>query len=113
MGDIAKAAGVSKATACYVLRNQPGPSKETRELVFQIARQLGYAPDARMASWMATVRDAKSKELLPIAWLNTTPEKDGWTRLVNFISPYSWKAPVSAPGNSVIASRKFGRPSRA
>ena len=87
LGDVAKAAGVSKATACYVLRNSPGPSKETRTHVLKVARKLGYAPDARMATRMAHVRETKAKEYLPIAWIHTHPEKDAWQKY-KFYSPY-------------------------
>jgi len=87
LGDIARMAGVSKATACYVLRNRPGPSPATRDLVLRVARQLGYSPDPRVASWMARVRDAKGKDLLPLAWLNTNPEKDAWEKY-KFFTPY-------------------------
>ena len=85
--DIAEAAGVSKSTVGYVLRNQVGPSKETRERVWRAAQKLGYVPDARIASWMSRVRDARSKDLLPVAWLNTNSEKDDWQRYP-FLAPY-------------------------
>lgn len=84
--DIAKAAGLSKATVSYVLRNQIGPSNDTRKQVFRVARKLGYVPDARISSWMAKVRDAKSKEPLPIAWLNTNAEKNAWAKY-KFLTP--------------------------
>jgi LacI family transcriptional regulator len=84
--DIAQAAGVSKSTVGYVLRNQAGPSRETRERVQKVAQKLGYVPDARIASWMARVRGAKSKEFLPIAWLNTNVERDAWHKY-SFLSP--------------------------
>ena len=87
LGDIARAAGVSKATACYVLRNHPGPSQQTRELVQRVACELGYAPDPRITSWMARIRDAGDKELLPVAWLDTNPEKDAWEKY-KFYTPY-------------------------
>ncbi len=69
------------------LRNRSRVSKATRERVQRIAKRLGYAPDARMAVMMATVRGAKSKDLLPIAWLNTTSENDAW-RIYKFHTPY-------------------------
>jgi len=87
LGDVAKAAGVSKATTSYVLRNQPGPSPETRERVLRTARELGYIPDARIVSWMAKVREAKVKDLVPLAWLDTNWEKDSW-KIYKFHSPY-------------------------
>jgi len=85
--DIAQAAGVSKSTVGYVLRNQAGPSEKTRQQVLRAARRLGYVPDARINSWMARVRGAKSKELLSIAWLNTQKESDCWQKY-KYLSPY-------------------------
>ena len=87
LGDVARAAKVSAAAACYALNNRPGVSKATRERVLRIARQLDYAPDARSAVLMASVRGAKSKDLLPIAWLNTTRERDSWQKY-KYLSPY-------------------------
>ncbi len=87
LGDIAKLAGTSKSTVSYVLRNQPGPSPATRERVLAVAKKLGYFPDARVVSWMAQIRDANSKNLLPIAWVDTNWEKDSWEKH-KFLSPY-------------------------
>jgi DNA-binding LacI/PurR family transcriptional regulator len=46
--DVAKAAGVSQATVSYVLNNvdQANISEKTRQHVQQIARDLGYTPNA-------------------------------------------------------------------
>ena len=87
IGDIALASGDSKATVSYVLHNKPGPSQKTRERVLETARRLGYTPDARINSWMARVRDAKAKDLLPIAWLNTNTVQDAWHKFA-YLSPY-------------------------
>ncbi len=87
LGDLAKAAGVSTVAAGYAMRNKPGVSKETRARVQRLARQLGYAPDARITSWMQKMREAKSKDLLPIAWLNSLPEKEAWSKIA-YLSPY-------------------------
>jgi DNA-binding LacI/PurR family transcriptional regulator len=46
--DVARAAGVSRATVSYVLNDAPGRvlSPETRETVLRVARELGYRPSA-------------------------------------------------------------------
>jgi LacI family transcriptional regulator len=87
LNDISQVAGLSKATISYVLHNKRGPSPETRARVLEIAEKLGYRPDARVISYMATVRQATTKELLPIAWLNTNWEKGAWENY-KFLSPY-------------------------
>ncbi len=75
------------AAASYALQNQPGVSPATRERILRVAHELGYKPDARIAQWMARVRDAKSKELLPLAWLNTAWDKNAWHTFL-FHTPY-------------------------
>jgi LacI family transcriptional regulator len=87
LANIAKAAGVSTAAVSFALHGKPGISAKTREHILAIAGKLGYAPDARIAGWMARVRDAKAKELLPIAWLNTAWQKDAW-EAYPFHTPY-------------------------
>ncbi|MFA4945860.1 MAG: LacI family DNA-binding transcriptional regulator [Lentisphaeria bacterium] len=87
LGDIARAAAVSRAAVCYALRHSPGVSAATRQRILAIANRLGYAPDPRIAAQMATVRDAKAKDLLPIAWLNASEEEDSW-RKYQFHLPY-------------------------
>jgi LacI family transcriptional regulator len=85
--DVAKAAGVSKTTAGYALQNHPEVNKATRQRILRIAARLGYAPDARVASWMATVRKAREKDLLPLVWLNTNLDPEAF-RKYKFLSPY-------------------------
>ena len=41
MTDIAARAGVSQSLVSLVFRNQPGASAQTRERVFEVARELG------------------------------------------------------------------------
>lgn len=85
--NIARLAGVSLSSVSVALKNQTGVSPKTRERILRVARKLGYAPDARISNWMARVQEAKSKDLLPIAWLNTAYEKDAWKRY-RFQTPY-------------------------
>lgn len=51
LGDIAKAAGVSKMTVSRVLRDGTGFSDETRERVRQAAERLGYVPNRLAAAF--------------------------------------------------------------
>lgn len=87
LGDIARAAGVSRAAASYALNNLPGVSNATRKRILEISQQLGYRPDARINSWMARIRESKEKDLLPIVWLNTIEDTPSWHDYT-FLSPY-------------------------
>lgn len=87
IGDIAAAAGLSKSATSYALRGQPDVSQATRDRVLQIAQHLGYVPDARLGLLMKITRGAKTKDLLPIAWLNTNREREAWHQY-KFLSPY-------------------------
>lgn len=68
------------------LRHSPRVKRETYERILAVAKELGYAPDPRMASAMAKVRDTKSKVLEPVAWLNGNQN-------VHAYSEYAWLAP--------------------
>jgi LacI family transcriptional regulator len=87
LGDIATAAGVSRMTVSYALRNHPKISAATRQRVQRIARELCYAPDAEMHLAMRQIQKAKVKELLPIAWINNDPEPDLWQRYA-YLTPF-------------------------
>ncbi len=87
LGDIARAAGLSTVAVSFAMRNKPGVSKQTRTRVQRIAQKLGYAPDPRITSWMHKMRESKAKDLLPLAWLNSMPEKEAWEKM-EYLSPY-------------------------
>lgn len=87
LGNVARAAGISTAAASFAIQNKPGVSPVTRKRVLRIAKRLGYAPNAQLSNLMAEMRETKSKDLLPIAWLNTGWEKDSWRRYL-FHTPY-------------------------
>ncbi|MCE0484120.1 MAG: LacI family transcriptional regulator [Methylacidiphilales bacterium] len=87
LGDVAKAAGLSKTSAACALKNLPGVSKETRRRVRHIAKRLNYFPDPRLTSRMAGIRHTAAKDLLPVIWLNSNREKNAWQKY-KFLSPY-------------------------
>ena len=79
--DIAKAAGVTVASVSLSLRNDPRISKELRERVANLARELGYRPDP-MLSWLAASRN-KSKiqrHQATLAWI------DSWDQPSDFFA---------------------------
>lgn len=78
LSQIAKIAGVSRMTVSYALRNKPEVSGETQQRIMEIAKSLGYVPDARMSAAMMAVRNAKHREPIPIAWINTDVNRDMW-----------------------------------
>jgi LacI family transcriptional regulator len=84
---IAEVAGVSKAAVGYALQNKLGVGSETRKRILEIARRLGYIPDARLASFMTKVRHTREKGPLPVAWLNTHAREDAWQKY-KFLTPY-------------------------
>jgi LacI family transcriptional regulator len=47
MGDVARAAGVSRPLVSIVMRDAPGASDATRERILRIAAEMGYVPDER------------------------------------------------------------------
>ena len=55
LADVAARAGVSSGLVSLVLRNQPGPSAQTRARVLAAAQELGYRAD-RTASLLARRR---------------------------------------------------------
>lgn len=50
MGDVARRAGVSRASVSIVMRDARGASEETRRRVMLAADELGYRPDVRAQS---------------------------------------------------------------
>lgn len=87
LGMIAKLAGVSRMSVSKALRHHPGVSKATRARIERIARQLHYAPDARLATWMSHVRSTKKRESVVLAWLNTSDSESCWRKLLP-LRPY-------------------------
>ncbi|MEM1058689.1 MAG: LacI family DNA-binding transcriptional regulator [Verrucomicrobiota bacterium] len=84
---IAADLGLSKSTVGYALKNHPSVKRSTRERVQKAARRLGYFPDARLNQLMSQVRIARTKGLLPLAWLNTSGRESTWSDY-KYLSPY-------------------------
>jgi LacI family transcriptional regulator len=62
---IAKLAGVSPSAVSLALRDSPRISAKTKALVLKLARETGYAPDARIVSLMRHLR--KPRDVRPQA----------------------------------------------
>lgn len=84
---IAEQAGVSRMTVSCALRKTGRINPETAKRIRQIARSLGYTPDARMAVRMEKVRDARHKDLVPLAWINANSNEHAY-REWKWLSPY-------------------------
>ncbi|WP_043589261.1 LacI family DNA-binding transcriptional regulator [Geminisphaera colitermitum] len=84
---IADKAGVSRMTVSRALRNSPLVNAVTRKRILQIARKMGYTPDARLAQTMAGIRGSKQKALLPIAWLHANLKQDAF-HAYKWLTPY-------------------------
>lgn len=59
---IAEQAGVSIMTVSRALRAHPEVNENTRQRILQLARELGYRPDARMSELMAYIRQKNRPE---------------------------------------------------
>jgi LacI family transcriptional regulator len=73
---VAKAAGVSKATVCKVIRNYPRINAATRRRVQALLKRMHYVPHPALseiaaARWRASKRNAT----MAIAWVGVTPER--------------------------------------
>lgn len=73
--DIASRAKLSLAAVSYALRNDSKIPLGTRQHVQAVARELGYRPNPRIASLMAYIRRAHSRETgekIAFVWVHTT-----------------------------------------
>ncbi|MCX7869398.1 MAG: LacI family DNA-binding transcriptional regulator, partial [Terrimicrobiaceae bacterium] len=59
MSEIARAAGVGKATVSLALRDDPRLRPETRARIQRVARELGYQRNAVVANLMAQLRASR------------------------------------------------------
>ena len=69
LGDLAAAAGVSRATVSRALRNNPLISRSQRERIQALADRMGYRPDPEASRLLAHLRRAKAKPFLSVLGL--------------------------------------------
>jgi DNA-binding LacI/PurR family transcriptional regulator len=78
---LAKIAGVSATTASLALRGSQKISLSQRKHVVAVAARLGYAPDAKIAEFMAYMRTRRKTEAAEVlAYLRQTPDRQDWER---------------------------------
>jgi len=62
LDDIAKAAGLSRSTVSYALRNNPLASPQTRSHVQALAQKMGYTPNPLVSALMTHRRGSRQVE---------------------------------------------------
>lgn len=82
LSDIAKKVGVSKMTVSRVLREDPAVAKQTREKVLAAAKELGYAPNPKLARLMSEMANSRSSlnTLGELALITTEETENGWKK---------------------------------
>lgn len=78
LADVARAAGVHKATAARALNRDPRITTETRELVEAAAAKLGYKVNHLLSAWMSTRRRRVTVASAVIAYVTGHPTRYGW-----------------------------------
>lgn len=76
---IARLAGVHKATVSRALRNHPTIPKATRDRIQEIAKREGYRPNPLVAMYQAQARSNRPAALQAcLGWLNDYPNAASW-----------------------------------
>lgn len=78
MADVARVAGVHKATAARALNHDPRISPETRHKVERAAESLGYRVNHLLAAWMSTRRRRVPVGNAVIAYVTGNSTRYGW-----------------------------------
>jgi len=78
LGDVARTAGVHKATAARALHHDPRISPATRAKVEQAAAALGYKVNYLLSAWMSTRRRRVPVTNAVIAYVTGHPTRFGW-----------------------------------
>jgi len=77
--DVARRAGVSRATVSLALSNHPRIPLATRRRIQRLAAELGYRPNPAVTALMASVRARRRVQRIgTLAWVTGHPTRDGW-----------------------------------
>jgi LacI family transcriptional regulator len=78
LAEVARAAGVHKATAARALHRDPRITPATRQLVEDAAAKLGYKVNHLLSAWMSTRRRGVPVASAVIAYVTGHPTRYGW-----------------------------------
>lgn len=78
MGDVARAANVSRATVSLALRGMPQIPEPTRRRVHRAAKKLGYAANPLVSALMATRRRGRARFQATLAFFTSHSSREGW-----------------------------------
>lgn len=80
---VAQAAGVSKATVSFALRQHPSIPNRTCERIARIAENLGYRPDPEISRLMAHVRRGDRRVVkASLGFINSFAMRQPWTKFI-------------------------------
>lgn len=94
MDDVARAAGVAKATVCRALQNRPNVAQATREKVLAAVRKLGYQADPSLSA------------LSHRRWSDGVRRSYQQIALVHVDDTYSHERPMPAPAEKYRVSTR-------
>jgi DNA-binding LacI/PurR family transcriptional regulator len=78
LADVARAAGVHKATAARALNRDPRITPETRQRVEEAATRLDYKVNHLLSAWMSTRRRRVPVGSAVLAYVTGHPTRYGW-----------------------------------
>jgi DNA-binding LacI/PurR family transcriptional regulator len=85
--DIAKAAGVNRATVSLALREHPSIPAVTRNRIQKIATKLGYTPDPMLTALAAYRHGRRPAEFRgTLGWLAQTTDEFQWRDIPHFVT---------------------------
>jgi len=78
LADVARKAGVHRATVSLSLRNHPRIPVATRERIRAIASELGYRINPLVSALMQSRRTGKPAKHTALAYVTNYPTRYGW-----------------------------------